>query len=148
MSRLVRAIQRLETLDEGLLLVDVNERTITHRLAVYLEHEFPDWHVDCEYNRDGHDPKRLNLAVEHDVSTEDEQGRTVFPDVIVHRRETNSNLLVIEAKKSTSAKRGIDDRDKLQAYLTQLGYHYGAFVVFGTGHNAESTTIEFLPRTA
>ena len=29
---------------------DASERSIVHRLAMYLQKLFPDYHVDCEYN--------------------------------------------------------------------------------------------------
>jgi hypothetical protein len=31
----------------------VHERSTAHRLAVHLDHQFPGWNVDCEYDRDG-----------------------------------------------------------------------------------------------
>ena len=37
--------------DSYLLKVGANERSITHRLAIYLEDEFPDYNVDCDYNK-------------------------------------------------------------------------------------------------
>ena len=45
--------------DGYLLENDVNERSITHKFAVYLENEFSEWDVDCEYNRNGIDKKTL-----------------------------------------------------------------------------------------
>ena len=54
--RVVRAVERLLREESDLLVRDLNERTITHRLAVQLGQEFKGWHVDCEYNRDGYDP--------------------------------------------------------------------------------------------
>ncbi len=44
-------LQRLVEHDRDLLLLDANERTITGRLGVYLQELFPEWNVDCEYNR-------------------------------------------------------------------------------------------------
>ena len=38
--------------DSFLLENSVNERSISHKLVIYLEKQFPDWDVDCEYNRD------------------------------------------------------------------------------------------------
>lgn len=46
--------------DRHLLTVKANERSITHKLAIYLEPLFPDWDVDCEYNRDGKNSKRVD----------------------------------------------------------------------------------------
>src|SRR4030042_3754738 len=36
--------------DSFLLEKDVNERSISHKLAEYLQEQFPDYDVDCEYN--------------------------------------------------------------------------------------------------
>ena len=50
-ERLNRAIDDLVEHDVFLLDADVNERSITHQLALCLEEEFPDYDIDCEYNR-------------------------------------------------------------------------------------------------
>jgi len=105
------ALARLFTEDLWLLEDDVNERSISHRLAIHLEQEIKDrgeaWgglHVDCEYNRDVGNPKhpfskKLNLPERYDVSNEDTHATTVFPDIIVHQRRSTINCLVIEIKK-------------------------------------------------
>jgi hypothetical protein len=74
----VEALRELLERDTNLFAIDVNERTLAHRLAVYLERRLPDLHVDCEYNRHGHDPKRLHLEPE-ETSSADTEGTTVFP---------------------------------------------------------------------
>lgn len=35
----------------SLLAVDIYEPTLSHRIAVYLEGLFPEYYVDCEYNK-------------------------------------------------------------------------------------------------
>lgn len=125
--------------DSYLLEKDVNERSISHRLALYLQELFEAWNVDCEYNRDHDDSKRLkimqNVAAQEGVKVEvdDTNASTVFPDIIVHRRGTDDNLLVIEMKKTTS--RGSDkfDRCKLNEFRHQLGYRYAVFIKLRTG---------------
>lgn len=42
-----------------LLEIKVNERSVALKFAEYLQIEFPDWNVDCEYNRDNSLIKRL-----------------------------------------------------------------------------------------
>jgi len=44
-------LQILREQDKYLLDNDLNERTITHKLATYLQEEFQEFNVDCEYNR-------------------------------------------------------------------------------------------------
>jgi len=126
------ALQKLLNEDADLLAVGINERSITHRLAVHLTPLFPEWDVDCEYNRNGHDPKTLNFGTDT-VDTDDTDATTVYPDVIVHRRGTDHNLLVIEAKKADNTEGPERDIRKLEAFIDQLGYQYAAAVVFSTG---------------
>ena len=142
LARVTRAAERVVRDDPDLLQLDANERALTHRLALYLESEFDGWHVDCEYNRNRHDPKVLNLPVAEDVTSDDTDARTVFPDVIVHRRNTRDNLLVIEARKTSARQRGLDQRVKLRAYVDQLGYENAIFVVFDTEGQAGVALIE------
>lgn len=124
-SRLQCALQRLVTNDKKLFLLDVNERSFTHKLAEYLALEFPGWDVDCEYNRDGSVPKRLVRYLSDPLTVDDTDAQTVFPDIIVHKRGTKKNLLVIEAKKDTN-KAGVEwDREKLKAFKHDPdGYKY------------------------
>ncbi|RTL28096.1 MAG: hypothetical protein EKK47_16710 [Burkholderiales bacterium] len=100
--RLNAALKCLCERDLHLLNVDASERSMTHRLAVHLIEQFPDHDIDCEYNRDGFDVKRLELA-ERAAKDDDVEAVTVFPDIVVHRRGHNDdNLLVIEVKKRGS----------------------------------------------
>jgi hypothetical protein len=99
------ALTNLEKHDAYLFTVDANERSITHHLAKYLELEIRkipslcNLDVDAEYNRNGVDAKKL-LNLYNTISADDTQASTVFPDIVVHKRGTNdNNLLVVEAKK-------------------------------------------------
>jgi hypothetical protein len=137
-ARLDEAIKRLLDKDADLLKRDVNERSITHRLAIYVEDEFPTWCVDCEFNKNGHnrkeiaDPRRLGLP--ETIETTDTDAVSVFPDIIVHGRTPESNVLAIEVKKS-GRRADVKDYDekKLTAYRNELGYDFTAFVVISTG---------------
>ena len=60
-TALNRAIDKFVECDKHLLAADANERSMSHRIAVYLEQETPGYDIDCEYNRDGFDVKRLQL---------------------------------------------------------------------------------------
>ncbi|AST06125.1 hypothetical protein AF2641_04160 [Anoxybacillus flavithermus] len=106
---------------------DVHERSIAHRLAVHLGIVFYEWDVDVEYNRDHGKVKRI---YDHDEPS----GRRVFPDIIVHQRGTQNNLLVIEVKKwNNSFDLYERDLEKIKSYLhsPELQYRYGAFVEIG-----------------
>jgi hypothetical protein len=93
LSRLARSFDRLFDHDGELFergIGGVHEQTLTFRLGIYIQQEFPAFNVDCEYNRRGADSKKRCSA-----------GSLIKPDVVVHRRGADGpNLLVIEAKKS------------------------------------------------
>jgi hypothetical protein len=132
-EKISEALSRFLRTDEYLLRNDLSERSIAHRLAVCLESVFPRWHVDCEYNRDGHEIKRIPLsdACREQLRTTD----AVNPDIIVHKRG-GKNLLAVEIKKA--GKPGRDcDLEKLRGYIEVLGYDYGLFICFRTGNQIE-----------
>lgn len=125
---LAKAIQMLLEQDLYLLQVDAAERTITHRLACHLGTLIADYHVDCEYNRNQQTIKVLQSSGFKD--------QHVFPDIIVHKRGTDDNQLVIEAKKSTEPDHQKNkDRCKLRAFVKDLGYRFAAFLVIRTGNS-------------
>lgn len=124
------SLKRLIAKDADLFEADANERSISHRLAIYLEEEFQGWNVDCEYNRDGHDPKRLQLNPET-IQSDDEQGTTVYPDIIVPQRGKPKNHLVLEIKKCNGGSCAKDLR-KLRALRKELGYTFALFLRFRT----------------
>jgi len=85
--------------------------------------------VDCEYNRHFGDPKRLKLPTRKALDREI-RATTVFPDILVHERNTDTNnLVVLELKKP-----GEDiayDELKLRAFREELGYAHTAHVILG-----------------
>lgn len=92
------AVRQFLTDEAKLLAVDINERSLSARLAMHLQQHFPKLDVDCEYNRLGDAIKRLPKP--EDSRTSNLEGRTIFPDIIVHLRGTKSNILVLELKKT------------------------------------------------
>ena len=99
--------------DRKLLCIDANERSITHKFAEHLQHQFADLKVDCEYNRHGDDDPKKLVVTPGPTFTDCVDAETVYPDIIVHKRGHDcSNELVIEVKKSN--RRGANrDMDKL-----------------------------------
>tara|TARA_Y100001970_G_scaffold113089_1_gene141107 strand:+ start:161 stop:601 length:441 start_codon:yes stop_codon:yes gene_type:complete len=116
-----------------LLENDASEQAISHQLAMKLCPHFPDWHVDCEYNRKMEAVKRLIYAVSPNG---DACERNVVPDIIIHRRMTAENLLAVEIKKSTNQEHSFKDLAKLTAFRDQLGYQNSLFIRFLTGENS------------
>jgi hypothetical protein len=118
------ALQRLLENDHDLLELNANERTITGRLGIYLQELFPEWNVDCEYNRILECVKEVLI---------DGVVTLVVPDIIVHRRNTADNLVSFEVKKQNNAGGDDDDRLKLRALRDQMGYRFAVFLKLRTG---------------
>lgn len=135
-AKLNKSLKKLFKEDKYLLEKDVNERSISHMLAFYLKNEFIDWDVDCEYNRIGAYAKKKIYELYEELEriessnlVKDIYGKTVYPDIIVHRRgKKEENLLVIEIKKSNSRVNDNIDKRKLEKFCTQLDYSYGVFL--------------------
>lgn len=113
-ERVRRALCKFLSEDWELLAFDVNERSITHKLAEHLQHQFKSFKVDCEYNRDEERPKAIHLTPE-DTKTDSLEAKTVYPDIIVHHRGGRCNELMIEVKKS-SMPDVYHDQKKLRAF--------------------------------
>lgn len=188
-NRVTRALERLIDLDGHLLEIDANERSITHKLAEYLQQEFPKYNVDCEYNRRVYNtkdiifsdkPDEIRKKMEADLDelysqnyellddlfakrkhypkeflesklekkfTQEEVIRilkcifgNIFPDIIIHKRGNDKNILAIEIKKgpepkSSNKKKSREfknDRYKLGSLTsTDDGYKYdhGLFLI-------------------
>lgn len=137
-----KAVEKLLAEDGDLLVNDANERTITHRFAVWLEPLFNGWKIDCEYNRHEDRTKRLKSLAGKIKQIDDTNGVSVFPDIIIHKRMTDENLLVIEVKKSTNSESNEFDLEKLCAFREELGYRKGLFIHFLTGNSKPGVTDE------
>lgn len=149
--KLINAIEQLFSHDKYLLENDINERTIAHRLALYLDPLFPGLDVDCEYNGNvDADNKRKYINVlqyranepgipRERNNNDDDSTRRVYPDIIIHKRGINSrNLLIIEIKKSTNKDLGDYDHFKLSTYTGKdnentFPYPYGLFMYLNIG---------------
>jgi hypothetical protein len=141
--------------DEWLIINDLSEQSMTHKMAIYLQDYFSDFDVDCEYNGDidnenarksirilKDELKANGLIKESDLNLwPDFVERTVYPDIIIHRRGTNDfNLCVIEVKKSTSSVSYEYDFIKLRAYTAEynhLNYSLGVFIEIVTGSHPD-----------
>ena len=120
---------------------DLHERSMTHKLAIYLEGLFKEYDVDCEYNKNISKSKKI-----HDIEYKIQEIRkiekdeykdsvVVFPDITIHKRGNKlKNLLVIEVKKDNAIKNNkskLEEIDifKLKAYTTEdLNYRYGIYI--------------------
>src|SRR5258708_12526201 len=112
LNKVVAARKELYARETHLLEKDLGERTRAHRLAVHVEKQVPGWEVDCDYNRLGE--RTLRLPKGSIVSTDDEIGKSVYPDIVVHQREIPNNLLAIEVRKLSNHQPPEHDQHKLR----------------------------------
>jgi len=160
---LIISLKKLTENDQFLLVHDVSERSISHKLGVYLSQYFKDFDVDCEYNSNVEaDNKRKYIVLLKDRARElgllkedevDEEliYRAVFPDIIVHKRGKNgstNNTLIAEIKKTSSKSKHDYDHEKLRKYTSsddenRLQYFLGAFVCIEVGKANNKYSIEW-----
>jgi hypothetical protein len=101
---------------------NLGEPVLSHRIGFYLQNLFPNFFVDCEYDKlAGGDKERPNSVID------------MRPDIIIHRRlhEPVDNLVVIEVKKGEEPES--NDKEKLKIFTDTNGlyrYKYGFFVGF------------------
>lgn len=151
-EKIIHAYLKLLSREAYLFIVGnggVNERSITHYFAIYLQKEFPEFNVDCEYNKDNKEPKRLRERFEKSIASSNIRGDTVYPDIIIHHRGTKNNFIVIEAKKtSVDLKHKEEDRNcpcdkcKLKFYKQELNYQYAFFIQFPVGEKFKNLSWE------
>lgn len=132
-AAVLSCLEQLFKHDVQLLELDAKEEAIAAHFASYLKPHLPELHVDCEYNLMGDAPKAV---------TYDENPQRVFPDIIVHRRHTDVNILAIEIKKDTNREPDERDISKLRAYRRELRYRYALFLRLGT-RNAAGTVVHY-----
>jgi hypothetical protein len=113
---------------------DLHERSITHRFAVYLEVHFKDfgYNVDVEYNRmvniHGQDVIGNEIGKRLNLEKYGKKRNSVYPDIIVHKRKSNDNLLEIEFKMAWKNSKKEYDLKKINEYMRQLDYQYGVYI--------------------
>lgn len=173
-EKVKEAVAQLLKEDHYLLQHDLHERTISHKLACYLQEVFPEHNVDCEYNKnvdENYNPKKIRILEEFESELNKFKERleeiylkrkgqefvndilysvkSVYPDIIVHRRdESSNNLLIIEIKKINEKNSDsiAYDEKKLISYTdpknpNNLKYKYGVLIKFNTkGENLNEVT--------
>jgi hypothetical protein len=116
------AVEKTLDQDYDLIALGGHEQAIAHRIAVYLERSFPDFHTDCEYNRQKHKTKNRHPETPNSK-------KKMRPDIIVHRRNTSRNVLAVEMKAEANPE-SEDDLVKLASLKGEGTYLYkgAAFV--------------------
>src|ERR1700761_5785289 len=132
LNKVVTALRDFYAQEDFLFEKDLGERAITHRFAVYLEKQFAGWAVDCNYDRLGE--RTLHLPRGSIISTDDHNGKSIYPDIVVHQREIPNNLLAIELRKESNHQSMEHDHQKLRGLTDPhlwFAYRIGALLVLG-----------------
>ncbi|MCU7875162.1 MAG: hypothetical protein KZQ91_20695 [Candidatus Thiodiazotropha sp. (ex Lucinoma borealis)] len=136
-----RAIDKL--IENDMVLIENNmEWATAHKLARYLEDHYPEWNIDCEYNKMG-----PGFVTKHDSNNQYRR-----PDIIIHQRGSlvrEHNLLVIELKMATGDDGDIEklidftsdpsgDRGFQYQFGLKISFHPGMILRwFRNGHEVE-----------
>lgn len=125
-----RALDRLIQDDAQLFDLKLSERALHFRIAHYMaqsERIRPPLTLDCEYNRHFTDEKRLRLFGNERLSK-------VFPDILVHERNSDEhNMVALEIKRPGQSL--LRDSEKLRAFSVQLGYRHTGHIIIGHNRN-------------
>ncbi|HEY4505751.1 MAG TPA: hypothetical protein VJG67_03605 [Candidatus Paceibacterota bacterium] len=113
---------------------DIHEQALAHRLAYHLEKSdlFTGYHIDCEYNRHGDDPKI------------DEHGDNFRPDILIHVRGTDDdNLIMIETKKFNDSPQEIETAQRnLASRKDYYRYKHAFLIIFPETSLQENSVVE------
>lgn len=151
-TSLMEALKDFYDHESQLIEFKVSERALTHKLAEHLQKRFKEYNVDCEYNKIGKDPKRVqNLIAQMklsgkcnaDCDTCTKNKCVIFPDIIVHRRGEDDNLMVIEAKTGWSREKRSNDLKKLTALIESDEFKYKLGVALRFFEDFNSTLKSF-----
>src|ERR1700753_1531618 len=132
LEKVVAALKEFYAREAFLFEQDLGERALTHRFAVQVERQFPEYEVDCDFDRLGQ--RTLKLPHGSIVSTDDHLGKSVYPDIVVHQREIPNNLLTLEVRKEGNHQPLAHDQHKLRALTDPhlwFAYWIGVFVTLG-----------------
>ena len=139
--------------EKEIIEINVNERTLSARLMFHLQtlllneiyqENYKEYSVDCEYNRINEIEYKILKVCEYIEKTKnfEEVDKKVYPDIIVHKRNENNNLIVIEMKKVNSyIKKKENDKNRLKAMtnprkLNNFNYILGVYFEVDTiGNN-------------
>lgn len=110
----------------------VGERSIVFRFGIYLQNEIlkigelKSKQLDCEYNRQYYDKKELCYFENGENIV-----KKVYPDLIIHKRGSKENILVMEFKTYWN-KDTVDDEEKLKDFTsTEYKYIFGVSIIIG-----------------
>ena len=139
--------------EKEIIRIDINERTLSARLMFHLQtlllseiyqESYKEYSVDCEYNR----RKEIVKILPKEYRELEKKDKQIYPDIILHQRNSEKNLMIIEMKKTYSLDEGgkNENRDRLK-FLTSLRkenkYKYLLGVYFEVNKFPDKCKIEF-----
>lgn len=139
--------------EKEIIEINVNERTLSARLMFHLQtlllneiyqENYKEYSVDCEYNR----RKEIVKILPKEYRELEKKDKQIYPDIILHQRNNEKNLMIIEMKKTYSSDEGgkNENRDRLK-FLTSLRkenkYKYLLGVYFEVNKFPDKCKIEF-----
>lgn len=139
--------------EKEIIEINVNERTLSARLIFHLQtlllneiyqENYKEYSVDCEYNR----RKEIVKILPKEYRELEKKDKQIYPDIILHQRNSEKNLMIIEMKKTYSSDEGgkNENRDRLK-FLTSLRkenkYKYLLGIYFEVNKFPDKCKIEF-----
>ncbi|WP_339123269.1 hypothetical protein LDK20_07750 [Fusobacterium nucleatum] len=139
--------------EKEIIKIDVNERTLSARLMFHLQtlllseiyqESYKEYSVDCEYNR----RKEIVKILPKEYRELEKKDKQIYPDIILHQRNSEKNLMIIEMKKTYSSDEGgkNENRDRLK-FLTssrkENEYKYLLGIYFEVNRIPDKCKIEF-----
>jgi len=139
--------------EKEIIEINVNKRTLSARLMFHLQtlllneiyqENYKEYSVDCEYNR----RKEIVKILPKEYRELEKKDKQIYPDIILHQRNSEKNLMIIEMKKTYSSDEGgkNENRDRLK-FLTSLRkenkYKYLLGVYFEVNKFPDKCKIEF-----
>lgn len=139
--------------EKEIIEINVNERTLSARLMFHLQtlllneiyqENYKEYSVDCEYNR----RKEIVKILPKEYRELEKKDKQIYPDIILHQRNSEKNLMIIEMKKTYSSDEAgkNENRDRLK-FLTSLRkenkYKYLLGVYFEVNKFPDKCKIEF-----
>ncbi|GHE21057.1 hypothetical protein [Halomonas urumqiensis] len=144
-ERLNKALARLQERDAALLDATASERSIACRLACHLQPLFPDWDVDCEFNCWAAPGQQKGHLVVGTTSAATE-ACTIFPDLLIHRREHGERLAVLELHTSSHGRARHLARKKLKLCQERLNCQLALLLELGVDESRGEHQLEVLDR--
>lgn len=124
--------------NDGVLLSRNNgnglcERCLLFRFALYLQEQFNNYFVDCDFNSSNiGGSERSGKPI---TSLNGQSSTKRFIDIIVHKRTFNSedNFICFEVKKwnNYTSDDLTKDKNNLKVLTSKYGYKYGFLLIFG-----------------